>query len=81
MQHGPDEHFETTLEDAARRTDARLVLVEPLGGLVARCADVDTMGAARTVAVVEQHQVQVRSSAALALEPGSDVVCEGSQST
>ena len=44
MKHRPCQHFESALEHAARRANARLVLIEPRRGRVLRRADVDTKG-------------------------------------
>src|SRR6185312_9759099 len=74
MQRRTGKHFESTFEHTAGGADARLVLIESLGGRVFAHPYVDAVGAAAAIAVVEQHQIDVRSSLAPRLESAGDFV-------
>src|SRR5262249_26125200 len=63
MQGWPSQNLQTPPEHAAGRANTGLVLIEPIGRAVMAHPDVDAMRIRAAVTVVEQHQIDVRTSA------------------
>src|SRR5271167_878468 len=76
MQSGPGEHFEAALQYAARRPDARLVLIESLRWTVFTHTHIHTVGPV-TVAEIKKDQVDIRSPLGGGREPQRSLVEQG----
>ena len=82
VQRWTGEDLESALEHAAGGTDAGLVLIESLRRRVVAHAHVHPIRTALPVAVIEEHEVEVRFTFARSNETGRDLITtSGSQST
>src|ERR1700726_745358 len=61
VQRRTAQHFETTPQHAAGRSDTSLVLIEALMRTVVTHSDIDRMGLIATIAVIKQHEIDVRA--------------------
>src|SRR5256885_6970797 len=77
MQGRPAQHLEPTPKNAAGGANAGLVLVEALRRAVVTHADVQAVGPAAAVPVVEQHEIDVGTAGSRAAEAERHFVGRG----
>src|SRR5882724_9547245 len=74
VQGRPRQHLQPALQNTPGSADARLVLVETVRRAVVTHPDIDAVRVRAAVAVVEQHQVDVRASLVGSLKLARDLI-------
>src|SRR5450631_900802 len=76
VQRRPAQYLKSTPQHAAGSPNARLVLVEALVRAISAHSHIDGMRLITAIAVIEQHQVDIRATAATWLEARGDFIDE-----